>query len=234
MGLEVRDLHGGYGPVPVVRGVSFEVADGESVAVLGRNGSGKTTLLRGLMGLLPRCTGSVNLDGQPLASLATFRRARAGVAYVPQGRDIFPELTVEENLRLGHLPAGRRMSHPLPDDVMEHFSWMRDRLHQHGGTLSGGQQQMLAVARMLVADPKVLILDEPTEGLAPAVVHDLAELLAGIVATRRIAILVVEQNAAFALRLARRGYVMEKGQIVAAGSAAELASEDIISRHLTI
>lgn len=234
MGLEVRDLYGSYGPVPVVQGVSFDVADGESVAVLGRNGSGKTTLLRGLMGLLPRCTGSINLDGHPLATLATFRRARAGVAYVPQGRDIFPELTVGENLRLGHLPAGRPMSHPLPDDVLGHFPWMADRLHQQGGTLSGGEQQMLAVARMLLADPKVLILDEPTEGLAPAVVHDLAELLAGIVATRRLAILVVEQNAAFALRLAHRGYVMEKGRIVAAGSAAELASEDIISRRLTI
>lgn len=234
MGLEVRDLHGGYDPVPVVRDVSLEVADGESVAVLGRNGSGKTTLLRGLVGLLPRCTGSINLDGQPLAALPTFRRAQAGVAYVPQGREIFPELTVEENLRLGHCAAGRRMSDPLPDGLMEHFSWMGDRLRQQGGTLSGGQQQMLAVARALVSEPKVLLLDEPTEGLAPAVVDDLAELLSGIVGSRRIALLVVEQNVTFALRLARRGYVMEKGQIVAVGSAAELASEAVISRHLTI
>jgi ABC-type branched-chain amino acid transport systems, ATPase component len=234
MGLEVRDLCGSYGSVPVLQGVSFEVADGESIAVLGRNGSGKTTLLRGLMGLLPRCSGSINLDGQPLEALPTFRRARAGVAYVPQGRDIFPELTVEENLRLGHLRAGRRMSHPLPDDVMEHFSWMRGRLRQQGGTLSGGEQQMLAVARMLIAEPKMLFLDEPTEGLAPAVVHDLAELLAGIVAARHLAILVVEQNVAFALRLANRGYVMEKGQFVAAGSATELASEDVVGRRLTI
>ncbi|MBA3288725.1 MAG: ABC transporter ATP-binding protein [Acidimicrobiia bacterium] len=234
MGLAVRELSGGYGSVPVVRGATFHVDDGETVAVLGRNGSGKTTLLRGLMGLLPRCSGSVLLNDRPVDRASTHERARAGIAYVPQGRDIFSELTVEENLRLGHVLAGRRMSAPLPAELIGRFSWIPERLAQAGGTLSGGQQQMLAVMRMLIAGPQVLLLDEPTEGLAPAIIDELADLLADIVASEQMSILVVEQNVAFALRLARRGYIMDHGEIVAAGTATELTSDEMVDQYLSV
>lgn len=234
MGLSVRNLSGAYGPVPVLRDVSIDVDSGEAVAILGRNGVGKTTLLRAIMGALPRTTGSIHLDGHSLSDLPTYRRARLGVAYVPQGRDIFPDLTVDENLRLGHCASGRSMSAPLPGELMEHFTWMRDRLRQPGGTLSGGQQQMLAIARALIAEPRVVLLDEPTEGLAPTVTNELAQLLRLVAARLNLAMLVVEQNAAFALSVAQRGYVMEKGQVVATGSASDLMSDEIINRHLTI
>jgi len=234
MGLTVTALAGGYGPVPVFQDVSIEVANAESVALLGRNGSGKTTLLRGLMGLLPRCRGGVALDGLDLADAPTHRRARAGLAYVPQGREIFPELTVEENLRLGHVLGGRPMRTPIPEDVLGHFEWMHDRLGQRGGTLSGGEQQMLAVARVLLAEPKVILLDEPTEGLAPAVIEHLAELLGRIVRERRLGVLVVEQNVCFALALAGRCYVMEKGAVVWSGSKNELSTDDVVGQYLAI
>lgn len=234
MGLRVSKVNGGYGPVPVIHDVSLDVADGESVALLGRNGSGKTTLLRGLMGMLPRCRGSVSLDSLELTDAPTFRRARAGLAYVPQGREIFPGLTVEENLRLGHTLAGRSMRSQIPDDVLAHFEWMHDRLGQRGGTLSGGQQQMLAIARVLVADPKVILLDEPTEGLAPAVVEELAELLGRIVRERRLGVLVVEQNIGFALALAERGYIMEKGTVVWSGDRDDLSDDAVVGQYLAI
>jgi urea transport system ATP-binding protein len=234
MGFMVSKVNGGYGPVPVIHDVSLDVADGESVALLGRNGSGKSTLLRGLMGMLPRCHGSVSLDSAELADAPTYRRARAGLAYVPQGREIFPGLTVEENLRLGHTLAGRSMSSAIPEDVLAHFEWMRERLGQRGGTLSGGQQQMLAIARVLVANPKVILLDEPTEGLAPAVVEELVELLRRVVRERRLGVLVVEQNIGFALALAGRGYIMEKGTIVWSGDRDDLSDDAVIGQYLAI
>ena len=234
MALTVSNVNGGYGPVPVIHDVSIDVADGESVALLGRNGSGKTTLLRGLMGMLPRCRGRVSLDSIELADAPTYRRARLGLAYVPQGREIFPGLTVEENLRLGHTLAGRSMRSAIPGDVLAHFEWMHDRMSQRGGTLSGGQQQMLAIARVLIADPKVILLDEPTEGLAPAVVDELAELLGRVARERRLGVLVVEQNIGFALALAGRGYIMEKGTVVWSGDRDALSDDAVIGQYLAI
>jgi branched-chain amino acid transport system ATP-binding protein len=234
MGLNVSGVSGGYGPVPVIHDVSLDVADGESVALLGRNGCGKTTLLRGLMGMLPRCRGNVSLQGVDLTEAPTYLRARAGLGYVPQGREIFPELTVEENLRLGHTLGGRPMRTPIPPEVLAHFEWMHDRLGQLGGTLSGGQQQMLAVARVLVANPKVILLDEPTEGLAPAVIDELAELLGRIVRELHLCVLVVEQNIGFALVLAGRGYIMEKGTIVWSGNGDDLSNDAVVGQYLTI
>ena len=234
MSLSVIGVSGGYGQVPVIHDVSLDVADGESVALLGRNGCGKTTLLRGLMGMLPRCRGNVSLDDVDLTVAPTYLRARAGLAYVPQGREIFPDLTVEENLRLGHTLGGRPMRTPLPPSVLAHFEWMHDRLGQRGGTLSGGQQQMLAIARVLVADPKIILLDEPTEGLAPAVIDELAELLGRIVRELHLGVLIVEQNIGFALALAGRGYIMEKGTVVWSGDRDDLNNDVVVGQYLTI
>ena len=232
--LTIEGLSGAYGSSPVVRDVSLIVGDGEYVALLGRNGSGKTTTLRGIMGMLPRCGGAIRLDGQAVSNWPTYRRARCGIGYVPQGRDIFPELTVEENLRMGNLLAGRKMSHPLPHGIFDHFDWLEERLSQLGGTLSGGQQQMLAVARALVAEPRVLLLDEPTEGLAPTVVDQMAYMLQSVLRDRVMAILVVEQHLAFASRLTTRGYVMSSGEIVYSGTTEEISSPQVISKYLTL
>jgi urea transport system ATP-binding protein len=218
----------------VITGIDLTVGRGESVFLLGRNGSGKTTLLRGLMGLLPAAQGSIELDGTPLGALVTHRRARAGLAYVPQGRDIFPDLTVEENLRLGHVLAGRPMRTPLPSGLLDHFPWMHERLGQAGGTLSGGQQQMVAIARVLVGEPKLLLLDEPTEGLAPTAIEDLVALLSKVVSERMLDLLVVEQNISFAFAVATRGYVVEKGAIAWAGSQKEFQDGAVAGQFLAI
>ncbi len=232
--LEMCKVWGGYGVVDVLHGVSLSIDTGEAVALLGRNGSGKTTLIRAITGLLPRTHGQVTLENQVLSGESTYRRGRCGLGYVPQGREIFPDLTVEENLRLGHIAAGRRVRAPLPEAVLDHFPKLTARFTQRGCTLSGGEQQMLAIARILVGEPKVLLLDEPTEGLAPAFIRDLGVLLSEILAVRQMSVLVVEQNLRFALGLARRGYVLEKGLIVWEGSAEELAKEAVVSRHLVI
>lgn len=234
MSLVISGIRCGYGEVPVVTGIDLQIDEGQSMYLLGRNGSGKTTLLRGLMGLLPETSGSIELDGVALESLVTHRRARRGLGYVPQGRDIFPELTVEENLRLGHVLAGRKMSAPLPADVMGHFEWMNDRLDQAGGTLSGGQQQMLAIARVLIGEPTYLLLDEPTEGLAPAVIEDLATLLGTVVVERGIGLLVVEQNITFAFALADHGVVVEKGSIAWRGTTEEFETDGVAGRFLAL
>jgi urea transport system ATP-binding protein len=232
--LRVRGLSGGYGRAPVLDGVSLDVGGGEVVAILGRNGTGKTSLLRALVGLLPWSSGQVTFDGHELGRLPTHRRCRLGIGYVPQGRDVFAGLTVEDNLRFGHVLAGRPMRAPLPDELFESFPWMAERRSQPGRTLSGGQQQMLAIARVLVARPRLLLLDEPTEGLAPAVVEQLAALLGEVRRERELAILLVEQNVAFALSLAGRGYMIEKGRIVSEGDAEALRAEEVIGRHLAI
>lgn len=234
MSFAVSGFRCGYGDIPVITGIDLTVRRGESVFLLGRNGSGKTTLLRGLMGLLPAAEGSIELDGTPLGNLDTHRRARAGLGYVPQGRDIFPELTVEENLRLGHVLAGRPMRTSLPSDLLDHFPWMHERLGQAGGTLSGGQQQMVAIARVLVGEPKMLLLDEPTEGLAPTVIEDLVVLLRQVVSERLLNLLVVEQNISFAFAVADRGYVVEKGAIAWSGTQKEFQDGAVASQFLTI
>ncbi len=230
MGLAVRELSGGYGSVPVVRGATFHVDDGETVAVLGPNGSGKTTLLRGLMGLLPRCSGSVLLNDRPVDRASTHERARAGIAYVPQGRDIFSELTVEENLRLGHVLAGRRMSAPLPAELIGRFSWIPERLAQAGGTLSGGEQQMLAIGRALMLKPRLMLLDEPSQGLAPNLTRELFAILERIARDEGVTLLIVEQNANLILRFADYAYVLEAGAIVLDGDAEKIQSDEGIRR----
>lgn len=235
MRLEVVGVTGGYdGSARVLHDVSLGLEVGEVLAVLGRNGVGKTTLVRALMGLLPTVEGEIELDGEDVTALPTHQRARRGMGYVPQGRDLFTASSVEQNLRYGHALAGRPLSAAIPSDVLDRFGWMRDRLGQRAGTLSGGEQQMVAIARVLVGDPTVLLLDEPTEGLAPVIVEHLAELLREIVTGSSISVLLVEQNVGFALDLADRGYIMEKGHVVAEGTSADLADDALLSRYLAV
>ena len=227
--LAVHDLRGGYGPVRVLHGLSFRVEPGEIVVILGANGSGKTTTLRAVSGMIA-ATGSVLLHGAEVLGRSSERIARMRVAHVPQGRGTFPELTVEENLRVG---AYSRRDPDVAADIDRWFGVfprLKERRHQQAGSMSGGEQQMLAVSRALMMNPELLLLDEPSLGLAPLVTQELFEQLGTLNRTTNIAMLVVEQNANLALKIAHRGYVLEAGEIVASGSAAELQSNDEIRK----
>jgi branched-chain amino acid transport system ATP-binding protein len=216
---EVRGLVAGYGSARILDGVDLDVEAGGITCLLGRNGTGKTTTLKALMGLLPAAAGSVRLDGQELAGLAAHRIARAGIGWVPQGRSIFAGFTVEENLTIGGLGHGAR----LGDGLLERFPVLAERRRQDASTLSGGEQQQLAIARALVGRPRLLLLDEPTEGIQPSLVDRLAETLAAIAREDGIGLLLVEQNLDLALGLADRVLVMEKGRIELVVEAAGLA-----------
>ena len=229
--LEIADLHAAYGPVPVLAGVDLRVARGEVLALLGRNGVGKTTLMRSIIGLLRPSRGSARLEGDVLTGLHPHQIARRGIAYVPQGRAIFAKLTVRENLLIGTRAAARAQ---IPEEVFEHFPILRERIGQPGGTLSGGQQQMLAIARALCSRPKLLLLDEPSEGVQPNIVQEIGMLIRDIVERSGIAILLVEQNLDLALQTAHRCAFMEKGRIVHEGAPKELEDETILRRHLAI
>jgi branched-chain amino acid transport system ATP-binding protein len=221
--LAVDDVHLGYGPSPIVQGVSITVEEGEVVALLGRNGVGKTTLARGLVGLTPISRGHVRVAGADITRLAAHRVAGHGVRIVPQGRGIFPRLSVEENLRIGAFLSQNQRQDPRVRDLLhELFPVLGDRRRQRAGTLSGGEQQMLAIARALLSAPKLLILDEPTEGVAPVIIDRIEDALRLLFAELRLGVLLIEQNLDFAFALAERGYVMEKGQIVLAAPVAEL------------
>ncbi|HRY26811.1 MAG: ABC transporter ATP-binding protein [Geminicoccaceae bacterium] len=216
---EVRGLVAGYGGARILDGVDLDVEAGGITCLLGRNGTGKTTTLKALMGLLPAAAGSVRLDGQELAGLAAHRIARAGIGWVPQGRSIFAGFSVEENLAIGGLGHGAR----LDDGLMERFPVLAERRRQDASTLSGGEQQQLAIARALVGRPRLLLLDEPTEGIQPSLVDRLAVTLAVIARQDGIGLLLVEQNLDLALGLADRVLVMEKGRIELVVEAAGLA-----------
>jgi branched-chain amino acid transport system ATP-binding protein len=229
--LTVTGLTAQIGKIPVLRGVNLTVNDGDTVALLGRNGVGKTSTLRAILGLLRRTGGSVTYDGRSLNDVAPHRLAAMGVGYVPQGRGIFPLLTVEENLTLG-------IKHPpkpgMREEVFARFPRIEERLRQPAGTLSGGEQQMLAIARCLLMEPKLIILDEPTEGIMPKLVSQIRHEIAEI-GKRGISVLLVEQNLRTALRLANRVYLMERGQIVHEGTAASLQAEpEVVHRYLGV
>jgi urea transport system ATP-binding protein len=209
--LSVKDLFVAYGQSQALHGVSFEAGRKESVAIMGRNGMGKTTLFKSLMGLLPVKSGSVGVAGADITHDESYRRVAKGIAYVPQGRMIFPTLSVEENIRTGLENARTRR---IPDEVYALFPVLWDMRRRKGGNLSGGQQQQLAIARALVTEPKVLLLDEPTEGIQPSIIKDIAKALNEIKKLRDITIVVSEQVLSFALEVADRLFVIEGGRLV--------------------
>ncbi|HXG02433.1 MAG TPA: ABC transporter ATP-binding protein [Candidatus Binatia bacterium] len=226
--LEVDGIHTYYGDSHILHGVSLEVRAGEAVALLGRNGSGKTTLIRSVVGFTPPRDGAVLFQGRPIHRLPAYAIARLGIGLVPQGRRIFAPLTVAENLTLGARTGdGAGWS---VERVFSLFPRLRERARQSGGTLSGGEQQMLAVARALMTNPRLLLLDEPSEGLAPLVVREIGRVLVGL-KREGLSILLVEQNVPLALRVADRVYVMSKGQIVYHGPAADLAANEEVKRR---
>ncbi len=225
--LEARGIRTGYGRLPVVFDIDLEVREGEIVALLGANGAGKTTTLRALSGMLPLQAGDIELEGRSLKGRAPEKIAREGIVHVPQGRGIFPNLRVEETLRLAGALAGHRGA-AVDDAVNEMyavFNRLRERRTQLAGTLSGGEQQMLAIARGLIMRPRVLLIDEMSQGLAPAIVDGLFELVASLPA-QGVSVLIVEQFVTHALEVATRAYVLEKGEVAFAGSAAELSKDE--------
>jgi branched-chain amino acid transport system ATP-binding protein len=228
--LELRDVEARYGPVRALDGVSLAVEEGQIVAVLGANGAGKTTTLRAISGTVRR-SGEITLGGKSLGRRGPEAVAKLGVAHVPEGRGTFGQLTVEENLRLG--AYGRRGRVSLGDElarVYRYFPVLRERRHQVGGTLSGGEQQMLAVGRALMLRPRLLLLDEPSLGLAPLVVREIFRIVRAINAEEGVGVLLVEQNAGLALDLADHAYLLETGRVVQAGPAAELRRNDAVRR----
>jgi urea transport system ATP-binding protein len=228
--LAVERLDVAYGGSQVLWGVDLAVAAGEVVCLMGRNGVGKTTLLKTVMGLLPARGGRVTFDGADVTRWPPHRRARAGIGYVPQGREIFPHLSVEENLRVAQLGCGRSDD---VGDVLELFPALRRLLARKGGVLSGGEQQMLAIARALLTRPKLLILDEPTEGIQPSIILEIEESIRRITTELGLAVLLVEQYLDFAERLADAYVIMAKGAVVAAGATRDLRP-DQVKQHLAV
>ena len=230
--LAVRNIHVNYGPSQVLHGVSLDVKPGEVVAVIGRNGVGKSTLMRAIMGLTPARSGEILFKGQQIEHLPSHKIARLGLGYVPQGRRIFPSLNVREHLTLAARPTG-----PLPwtmARVCEMFPNLAARLGQSGAKLSGGEQEMLATGRALVANPDLMLMDEPTEGLAPLMVRELGRLV-GALKEAGTSVLLVEQQLAFVLKFADRVYILSKGQVVHQCTAAELAQDhETKARHLGV
>ena len=225
--LTISNLNQYYGGSHILRDVSFEIPKGACTTVLGRNGVGKTTLLRCLVGLIPVRSGRLTFNGVDIAALAPYERARLGVGYVPQGREIFPRLTVEENLLMGL--ATRPGSARIPGRIFEMFPVLKDMLGRRGGDLSGGQQQQLAIGRALASDPKLLILDEPTEGIQPSIIKDIGNVIASLAKGGDMAILLVEQYYDFAQALADQYIVMSRGEVVKAGRGADMERDNVRS-----
>jgi branched-chain amino acid transport system ATP-binding protein len=230
--LELDGVTVGY-DTPVLREIDLAIEAGEIVGVVGKNGVGKTTLMKTVVGLLEPMTGTITYDGRDITGLAADERARSGIGYIPQGRDIFPDLTVEENLRMGeHVNADSDVTRY--EEVYDLFPVLEGRTGQDGGTLSGGQQQMLAIGRALVGDPDLLLLDEPSEGVQPSIVDQISEDIRAINDELGTTVLFVEQNLGVIQTMADRCYAMERGTIVDELTSAEIADEDAIASHLAI
>jgi urea transport system ATP-binding protein len=231
--LQVEKINQYYGAAHTLRGVSLELEKGRCMALLGRNGVGKTTLLKCLMGVLPVSAGSVKLEGRDITKLAPHQRARAGIAYVPQGREIFARLTVEENLLMGLATHSGKKANTIKGEVYELFPVLKEMLHRRGGDLSGGQQQQLAIARALLAEPKLIILDEPTEGIQPSIIKDIGNVIRLLRQRGDMAILLCEQYFDFAHELADQFVVLSRGEVVASGAQAAMNDPDV-KRHLAV
>jgi urea transport system ATP-binding protein len=229
--LAVQGLNQYYGGSHTLRDVAFDVPAGACTALLGRNGVGKTTLLKCLMGVLPMRSGKIGFAGASIANLPPYARAALGIGYVPQGRDIFPRLSVQENLQMGL--AAKKANATVPDFVFDMFPVLKQMLNRRGGDLSGGQQQQLAIGRALVLEPTLLILDEPTEGIQPNIVHEIGDILLALNRDAGLTLLLVEQKLPFARRVASDFYVLEKGRRVAAGPIDELTAA-VVHEHLSV
>lgn len=230
--LKVTNVDSYYDRSHILHAVCLDIPIGEVTAVLGRNGTGKTTLLKTLMGLTDRMEGQIKLDGTEIGKDPTFRRARTGIAYVPQGREIIPDFTIKENILLGAFAreSGKR---EIPELVKELFPYLIDNLDRAGGLLSGGQQQQLAIARALAADPRIILLDEPNEGIQPSIVEEIEAVIIRLNREVGLTVVLVEQNVSFARQAAHRFAMMEKGRIVTSGVITEL-SDEMVHRHLAV
>jgi urea transport system ATP-binding protein len=226
--LQLLGINQYYGGSHILRNVGFEARVGEVTVVLGRNGVGKTTLLKSLMGVVPVKTGTVMLDGADITHATPYERVRRGIGYVPQGREIFARLTVEENLRMGlaSKPAGAALN----GELFELFPVLKQMINRRGGDLSGGQQQQLAIARALAAGPKLLLLDEPTEGIQPSIIKDIGRVIRMLAERKTMAIVLVEQYYDFAAELADQYLVMERGEVIARGAGASMAADGVRQR----
>ena len=221
--LELKDVNQYYGGSHILRNVALEAKVGEITVVLGRNGVGKTTLLKSIMGVVPIKSGSITLDGQAIQKETSYERVRRGIGFVPQGREIFGRLTVEDNLKMGLAYKSGRA--PIPAELFELFPVLKQMLNRRGGDLSGGQQQQLAIARALAANPKLLILDEPTEGIQPSVIKDIGRVLRLLADRKTMAIVLVEQYYDFAAELADQYVVMERGEVIKRGRGADMEAD---------
>ncbi|WP_455198127.1 urea ABC transporter ATP-binding subunit UrtE [Kaarinaea lacus] len=230
--LSIQQLNQFYGESHTLWDVDLEIAEGTCTCLMGRNGMGKTTLLKSLMGLLPIKSGHIVFDNQDLVGKPAELRARLGIGYVPQGREIFGQLTVEENLLTG-LGSRRDKIRKIPDRVFDLFPVLKDMMRRRGGDLSGGQQQQLAIGRALTLDPRVLILDEPCEGIQPNIVHQIGDVILQLNQEENITVLLVEQKLPFARRVGKQFVLMDKGRTVADGAMDEL-NDELIQRHLTV
>jgi branched-chain amino acid transport system ATP-binding protein len=233
MMLEVSELAAGYGRIPILGGVSFSVARGEFVGVLGHNGMGKTTLLRALMGYIPATAGRVVLEDADITRVEPYRRARAGMGYVPQGREIFPGLSVRDNLRMGAVGRPRDEAAAI-ESVLETFPRLKPLIDRPGGALSGGEQQLLAIARCLAGNPRLILLDEPTEGIQPSIIDEIAETLLGLRSKGKVTMILVEQNLDFIATLSERVLIIQKGVIVHSAEPDELHGHGLVNEFIGV
>ncbi len=231
--LDIKGLRAGYGGKPVLQGIDLSVSKGEIVAVIGRNGVGKSTLMKTLIGLVESMAGTIRFGSTELTGLTPFRRARLGIGYVPQGRDVFPRMSVKENLQVGESMRDR-ISADAYERIYGLFPILKERASQQAGTMSGGQQQQLAIGRVLVGSPQLLLLDEPSEGIQPSIVQDIGRIIKQLNQESGMTIMFVEQNLDMIKALAQRCYVMDKGRIVAHVTPQELEDRDTIRKHLAV
>ena len=234
MTLDVQGLRTGYGRIPILNGVGFTVDEGEFIGILGHNGMGKTTLLRALMGFLPATSGRVQFAGQDVTALEPYRRARLGLAYVPQGRDIFPGLSVYDNLRMGCTKAPSRSESETIAAVLEEFPRLKTLLDRSGGALSGGEQQLLAIARCLCGRPRLVLLDEPTEGIQPSIIDEIVETLQRLKDNSGLTMILVEQNLDFIAALSQRILVIQKGRITQEVKPDDLHQASLVGEFIGI
>ena len=231
--LNVKNITSGYQSADVLRGVSISITEGEIVSIIGRNGVGKTTLVRTVMGLLPARAGQIEFNGKNITTDSADHRARQGIGYVPQGREIFPELTVQENLKMGGF-VGTKENKLNFELVFKYFPILKERLSQRGGTLSGGQQEMLAIARALIKQPKLLILDEPSDGVQPSIIEEIGQFLLKLKESSIFSVLLVEQNFDLLQTVSDRAYAMEKGVVASQLSSEDLSNDEILITHIAV